>query len=172
MKKCIECHKDINDEAKFCNGCGTKQPPFFTTSREQSNEKVDLAWSSDVFHNPDSDPRNMHPLEAKWRPVLDRAGVQLIGVRDIPSRPKRIKAESEWVVRTLKDNEVCEVPEKTNERIQAVEREGLVIDCWILMEEQPPPIPVPDRDYDPILVGVINIGKKRGIWCVFGRWFH
>ena len=152
MKECIECHKLIRDEAKFCGFCSTRQP---------------------AFTDPDTDPRNMYQIEAQWRPVLDRAEVQTIGVRDIPSQPERIQESgSEWIIKTLNDDEICDIPPKTNQRIQAVEKEGLIIDCWILMEEQIPPVPEPERDYDPILVGVIRTGSNRGVWCVFGRWKH
>jgi hypothetical protein len=174
MKECIECHEPINAEASFCNRCGKKQPAFFTPSQEKSNEKVAVAWGQPVYQDPNNDLRNMLPIEARWRPTFDHVGIQTIGMRDIPLSPTRIwVGDKEWMVSHLGDNVSIEVPSETLARKETLEGVGLVIDYWILMEEQkkhtyvPKPTPI-----TLVLVGVIGTDKNRGIWCIFGRWVH
>ena len=131
------------------------------------------------------DPRNEPATEARWRPVLERLGIRILGIRDVPSQPLRIEVDSvDWELRPM-GNETYNVPESVYHCIRATEAEGVPFAYWLWGEEQftrpkfqPVREPTPvrsaprQRDRDPIVIGVIPTAPNRGIWCLLGKWFH
>lgn len=134
------------------------------------------------------DPRNEDATVARWKPTLDRFGIDVLGVRDIPSGQTRFTVDGiEWDLRVLNGG-VHSVPSPVYHRIRSAEAAGIPFGYWIWGEEQfsqptfvpdpglartsRTPVPAIGDERDPILIGVIPTAPNRGVWCKLGAWFH
>ena len=131
-----------------------------------------------------TDQRNEAATEARWRPVLERLGIVILGIRDVPAQLGRITVDGiEWELE-LMGNREYNVPSHVYHRIQAAEAAEIPFAYWIWGEEQftrpkfrpiqetrTEPTP-PQTVLDPIVIGVIPTAPNRGIWCLLGKWFH
>jgi len=130
-----------------------------------------------------TDPRNEAAVEARWRPALERLGITILGIRDVPPQLGRITVDGvEWELERMGNREYS-VPESVYHCIRSAEAEGIQFAYWIWGEEQftrPKFQPIQEKqparatyqEIDPIVIGVIPTAPSRGIWCLLGKWFH
>src|SRR5438309_6372407 len=139
-----------------------------------------------------SDPRNEAATEARWAPVLERLGIPILGVRDVPSEAVRLDLDGiTWELVPMGTG-VYDVPESVYHRIRAAEAAGIPFAYWLWGEERfsrptfrPVHEPLPARairlggeaaailgrlatalaSLDPIVIGVIPTAPNRGLWC-------
>jgi hypothetical protein len=140
-----------------------------------------------------TDLRHEEVRLARWRPVLDRLGIEILGVRDVPSTPTRLTVDGiDWDLVPMGDG-VYSVPPSVYYVIRAAEAAGVPFGHWLWGEERfarPSFQQNPGRTVrsgrsnagllsavgralrDPIVIGVIPTAPGRGMWCLLGRWFH
>ena len=137
-----------------------------------------------------TDSRNEEVVERRWRPVCERHGAAVLGVRAVPTDPMRIDLDGiQWELRALDATEERGVPSEVYHRWRALEAESVPFYYWLWGEEQPqqPNLrPLSERatrlltsssapttrQRDPIVIGVIPTAPQRGLWVLIGRWFH
>jgi hypothetical protein len=153
---------------------------------------VDVEPNADLFTF--TDPRNEEATVRRWSPVLSELGIEVLGVRDVPTHPVRLTVdEVEWEIK-LMGNETYQVPVSVYHIILAAEEHNVPFSFYLWGEEQfQRPVFVPsasrpsrtapsrpregwaerwNRALDPILIGVIPTAAHRGVWCKLGAWFH
>src|SRR5688572_26164131 len=83
------------------------------------------------------DPRNDEATLARWQPVLDRLGIPVVGVRDIPAQPVRFEVRGiEWeLTRMETDGRNYAVPQRVLQRIRAAEAAEVPFAYWLWGEE-------------------------------------
>lgn len=168
-------------------------------ARQNRPYGLELVTDSDLFEY--TDTRNDAATVARWQPVLQQLGIEVLEIADIPSRPILITVDSvEWEVRPLSPDRVEQVPADVYARIQAAKTSGVPFAYWLWGEErfmEPTFTPLPQtqtepktdrllgfgrrktqdlQDWwtkvDPILIAVIPTAPNRGVWCKLGAWFH
>jgi hypothetical protein len=145
-----------------------------------------LAVSPDKDLYEYTDPRNEIAVERRWRPICERHGAAILGIRDVPTSIVRLELDGiEWDLEPLGAVERS-VPTETFHRWRALEAEDVPFHWWLWGEEQPqrPKFrPLPETyasnwsepmamPRDPLLIGVIPTTPGRGVWVLIGRWFH
>jgi hypothetical protein len=82
------------------------------------------------------DPRNEAATEARWAPVLERLGIPILGVRDVPSEAVRLDLDGiTWELVPMGSG-VYDVPESVYHRIRAAEAAGIPFAYWLWGEER------------------------------------
>src|SRR5438309_318476 len=76
----------------------------------------------------DTDPRNASATLARWQPVVVPLGIPILGIRDVPLQPARMRvAGMDWVMRLMGD-EVSglreALPLSVYHRLRAAEAQG------------------------------------------------
>src|SRR5436190_21350592 len=85
-----------------------------------------------------TDPQNEAATQARWQPVLDRLGIKILGIRDVPTEPVRVNVDGiDWDLKRMGDAEYT-VPESVYHRIRAAEAEEVPFAYWLWGEEQFP----------------------------------
>jgi hypothetical protein len=140
-----------------------------------------------------TDPRNEQATIERWQPVLEKLGIPILGVRDVPDEPVWVMVDGvQWELKRMKTSEY-QVPETTFHLIRAAEAANVPFAWWIYGEEQfdrPQFRPIQKQQsrslrsrfeetydavrdtLDPCVIGVIPTAPNRGIWCLLGKWFH
>jgi hypothetical protein len=81
------------------------------------------------------DPRNEAATEARWAPVLERLGIPILGVRDVPAEAVRLDLDGiTWELVPM-GTDVYDVPESVYHRIRAAEAAGIPFAYWLWGEE-------------------------------------
>jgi len=145
------------------------------------------------------DPENEAATEARIRPLVEPHGAKILGVYDLPAAGTQIIHDGiPWELSVL-DGGNHPVPQSVLRRLNAVEAAGVNFMWFVWGEEQPvrPQFtsfpddePVSSRSRtknwkqalwdafesdtwrDPLLIGVVATGPRRGVWVLLGKWFH
>lgn len=148
-----------------------------------------------------TDPRNEAAIDRRWRPICERHGAAVLGIREVPTSPVRVELDGiPWRLEPLGTTERA-VPAEVFHRWRALEAEGVPFLYWLWGEEQPQrpnlrPLPASGAAKlgaglvqsarrlltwsgdmvgflsDPVVIGVIPTAPGRGLWVLLGRWFH
>jgi hypothetical protein len=85
-----------------------------------------------------TDSRNEEVVERRWRPVCERHGAAVLGVRAVPTDPMRIDLDGiQWELRALDATEERGVPSEVYHRWRALEAESVPFYYWLWGEELP-----------------------------------
>lgn len=153
-------------------------------ARRESPYGLAVLPEKDTFEY--TDPRNEAAVEQRWRPICERHGAAILGIRDVPTSRVRVEVNGiAWDLERLGSVERG-VPAEVFHRWRALEAEGVPFTDWLWGEEQlqrPQFRPLPatrvatwnapiDSRRDPVVIGVIPTAPGRGLWVLIGRWFH
>lgn len=84
-----------------------------------------------------TDPRNEVAVEQRWRPVCERHGAAVLGIRDVPTQPVRLELDGiHWQLEPLGTTERA-VPAEVYHRWRALESEQVPFFYWLWGEELP-----------------------------------
>lgn len=152
-----------------------------------------LAILPERDHHEYTAPQHEAAVEQRWRPICERHGAAILGIRNLPTDRARLVLDGiPWILEPLGQGE-RQVPAEVFHRWRALEAESVPFQWWLWGEEQPqrPKFRVlpgsgaaqstqwaqrsglaTTERRDPVVIGVIPTAPHRGVWVLVGRWFH
>jgi hypothetical protein len=137
-----------------------------------------LALLPDTQRYPSAEPPSEAAIQRRWQRRCEELGGAILGIRDVPTEPVVAQLEGvRWLLEPLGARERW-MPAHLFNQVRGFEGADVPFkfEWWLWGEEQRPhpsfrPFPDPAAQRrDPLLIGVIKTGLRRGLWVLVARW--